>query len=44
MQVVELLSDDVLVMHQGQLLDQGPIEAIRSNPAVQRVYSGGTKY
>jgi len=43
MQVVELLSDSVLVMHQGKLLAQGTIDEIRANPEVQRVYAGGSK-
>ena len=43
MQVVELLSDNVLVMHQGKLLVQGSLNDIRGNPDVQRVYAGGTK-
>ena len=43
MQVVELLSDHVLVMHQGRLLAQGSLEQIRANPEVKRVYAGGSK-
>ena len=43
MQVVELLSDHVLVMHQGRLLAQGALDEIRSNSEVQRVYTGGSK-
>ena len=43
MQVVELLSDHVLVMHQGRLLAQGALDQIRANPEVQRVYAGGSK-
>ena len=43
MQVVELLSDNVLVMHQGKLIAQGSLAEIRSNKDVQRVYAGGTK-
>lgn len=43
MQVVERLSDHVLVMHQGSLLANGTMAKIRADKAVQRVYSGGTK-
>ena len=43
MQVVELLSDHVIVIHQGKLLAQGTLSQIRENPEVQRVYVGGSK-
>ena len=43
MQVVERLSDHVLVMHQGRLLASGKMDEVRSDPAVQAVYSGGSK-
>lgn len=43
MQVVEQLSDHVLVMHQGALLAKGSMTEIRANPDVARVYSGGSK-
>ena len=43
MQVVERLSDHVLVMHQGALLANGTMAEIRANPEVARVYSGGSK-
>ena len=43
MQVVERLSDHVLVMHQGRLLASGTMDEIRSDPAVQAVYAGGSK-
>lgn len=43
MQVVERLSDHVLVMHQGALLANGTMTEIRANPDVARVYSGGSK-
>ncbi len=43
MQVVERLSDHVLVMHQGTLLASGTMANIRNNAAVQAVYGGGTK-
>ncbi|MCC0034663.1 MAG: ATP-binding cassette domain-containing protein [Hoeflea sp.] len=43
MQVVERLSDHVLVMHQGALLANGTMSEIRANADVARVYSGGSK-
>ncbi|WP_136660613.1 ATP-binding cassette domain-containing protein [Nitratireductor sp. XY-223] len=43
MRVVERLSDHVFVMHQGRLLAEGNIAAVRADPEVQAVYSGGTK-
>ena len=43
MQVVERLSDHVLVMHQGRLLASGTMDEIRSDPEVQAVYAGGSK-
>ncbi|MBW8638415.1 ATP-binding cassette domain-containing protein [Hoeflea sp. WL0058] len=43
MQVVERLSNHVLVLNQGALLANGAMEEIRSNPAVQAVYGGGSK-
>jgi len=43
MQVVERLSDHVLVMHQGRLLASGTMDEVRSDPAVQAVYAGGSK-
>ena len=43
MQVVERLSDHVFVMHQGRLLASGTMDEIRSDPAVQAVYAGGSK-
>lgn len=43
MQVVERLSDHVLVMHQGTLLASGTLADIRNDTAVQAVYGGGTK-
>lgn len=43
MQVVERLSDHVLVMHQGALLANGTMTEIRANSDVARVYSGGSK-
>ena len=43
MQVVERLSDHVLVLHQGRLLASGTMDEIRRDPAVQAVYAGGSK-
>ena len=43
MQVVERLSDHVLVMHQGRLLASGTMDEVRSDPEVQAVYAGGSK-
>ena len=43
MQVVERLSDHVLVMHQGRLLASGTMDEVRRDPAVQAVYAGGSK-
>ena len=43
MQVVERLSDHVLVLHQGRLLASGTMDEVRSDPAVQAVYAGGSK-
>ena len=43
MHFVELLSDNVFVMHQGKLLAQGSLEEIRANKEVQVVYAGGSK-
>ncbi len=43
MQVVERLSDHVLVLHQGRLLASGTMDEVRNDPAVQAVYAGGSK-
>ena len=43
MQVVERLSNHVFVFHQGALLASGRMDEIKTNDAVKRVYSGGTK-
>ena len=43
MQVVERLSDHVLVLHQGRLLASGTMQEVRRDPAVQAVYAGGSK-
>ena len=41
--VVEELSDHIFVLHQGQTLSEGTLEAIRADHNVQAVYTGGTK-
>lgn len=41
--VVETLSDHIYVLHQGQLLAEGALDQIRTNPQVQAVYAGGSK-
>ena len=43
MEVVERLSDHVLVLHQGGLLASGTLDEVRNVPAVQAVYAGGSK-
>ena len=43
MQVVERLSDHVLVLHQGRLLASGTMDEVRRDPVVQAVYAGGSK-
>ena len=43
MEVVERLSDRVLVLHQGGLLASGTLDEVRNVPAVQAVYAGGSK-
>jgi branched-chain amino acid transport system permease protein len=43
MAFVRELADHVFVLHQGSLLAEGDVEAIRTNAAVQAVYVGGTK-
>ena len=43
MEVVDRLSDHVLVMHQGGLLASGTLDEVRRDPAVQAVYAGGSK-
>ena len=43
MQVVERLSDHVLVLDQGRLLASGTMDEIRGDPTVQAVYAGGSK-
>ncbi|MCY6383596.1 ABC transporter permease subunit [Hoeflea prorocentri] len=43
MSIVKSLSNQVMVLHQGEVLAQGTYEEISANPAVQNVYSGGTK-
>lgn len=43
MQVVEKLSDHVIVLHQGRLLANGSLADIKQNADVQAVYAGGAK-
>ena len=43
MQVVEKLSDHVVVLHQGRLLANGTLAEIKRNADVQSVYAGGAK-
>ncbi|MCR9135988.1 MAG: ATP-binding cassette domain-containing protein [Alphaproteobacteria bacterium] len=43
MDVVEQLSDHVIVMHNGTLLANGTLQEVRDNPDVKKVYAGGTK-
>ena len=43
MQVVELLSEHVFVMHQGKMLAEGSLEEIRANKEVRAIYAGGSK-
>ncbi len=43
MQVVEKLSDHVIVLHQGRLLANGSLAEIKQNTEVQAVYAGGAK-
>jgi branched-chain amino acid transport system ATP-binding protein len=35
------IADEVTVLHQGEVFREGPIEAIESDPAIQRIYLGG---
>lgn len=43
MQVVEKLSNQVIVLHQGRLLANGSLAEIKANRDVQAVYAGGAK-
>ncbi len=40
--VVQQIADDVLFLHQGHLLAQGPAERIVSDPALAEIYFGGS--
>ena len=40
---VAALQGEVYVLHQGQLLAQGPLAALQADPAVQAVYAGASK-
>ena len=42
MSIVMNVSDRITVMHQGSLLAEGTPDEIRSNPAVQQAYLGGS--
>jgi branched-chain amino acid transport system ATP-binding protein len=39
--VVQKIADDVLFLHQGQLIAQGSPEAIVNDPALAEIYFGG---
>ena len=43
MSIVEAISDKVLVLHQGKDLAFDSYDVVSSDPAVQKVYAGGTK-
>lgn len=43
MQIVEMISDQVIVMHQGKELAIGSYQAIQNNEAVKEIYIGGSK-
>ena len=43
MNVVEQLSDHVIVMENGTVLANGTMQEVRASPEVQKVYAGGTK-
>ena len=43
LQVVERLSDRILVLHQSRLIASGTMAEVRRDPAVQAVYAGGGK-
>ena len=42
MDVIAALCDPVIVMAQGRVMVQGPMEAVRRNPEVLEAYLGGT--
>jgi branched-chain amino acid transport system ATP-binding protein len=41
MNLVLALSDHIVVLHQGQIIAEGPPQAIRENDMVQEAYLGG---
>jgi branched-chain amino acid transport system ATP-binding protein len=43
MDVVFALSSRITVLHQGQVIADGPPDAVRENPAVQEAYLGGAE-
>lgn len=40
---VDAMGGDVYVLHQGRLLEQGPLSQIQTSPAVRAIYAGGRK-
>lgn len=38
---VARIADEVTVLHQGRIFREGPIEDIRADPDVRRIYLGG---
>lgn len=40
---VDAMGGDVYVLHQGRLLEQGPLSQIQASPAVRAIYAGGRK-
>ena len=43
MAAVQRLSNEVFVLHQGQLLANGTLKQMQDSPLVQAVYAGGQK-
>lgn len=43
MSAVDALGGEVYVLHQGRLLEQGPLAQIQASPAVRAIYAGGRK-
>ena len=43
MDVVKTISDQVIVLHQGEVLATGSFAEVQNNAAVQSVYAGGSK-
>jgi branched-chain amino acid transport system ATP-binding protein len=40
MEVVFSISERILVLHQGRMIAEGPVDEVRTNPDVQKVYLG----